>query len=446
MKIGNWSETKPRPWWRHRFAIGLAVVMLLLFSGTALAAEVMGGNTYILPRGEVVSDDLYVYGEEIIIDGTVEGDLIVSGGYIEVNGVVMGDLLAAGGAVVINGVVQDDVRAAGGAVVLSGRVGDDFFAMAGGGWPGGITMPMVNMNLGGRSVPQGLQVGSSSAIGGDAYVAGGFGNVAGSIGRDLVAGFGTLIFSGNVARNAVLRADALTVSPNAKVQGTLRYTSDAGTRIPDGVASSVEAQPAQQGASATVSAPNPIAGFFWWVLRTILIVAGYLFVGWIVWSFAPRLIQTPLEVMEARPVEAGAFGLLLTMAVLPLGVAITFLAGLFWGWFPGGVFTGAFIFGFVSLLWLLSPVITGLWAGRLIAARTGVTEIGLPQLLVGIGAIVLAARLLSVIPCVGALANQIIFLVSLILTVGSWVLARRQASPSTAIVPVASTHVDLPAA
>ena len=132
MNKSNAQGRLTRPWWRGRAVVGLVLTLLLLFSGTALAAEITGGEAYVLPRGQVINDDWVVSGGEVIIDGTVEGDLVVAGGYVEVNGVVMGDLLAAGGAVVVAGAVQDDVRVAGGGVILSGSVGDDLFAAAGG--------------------------------------------------------------------------------------------------------------------------------------------------------------------------------------------------------------------------------------------------------------------------------------------------------------------------
>ena len=416
---------RPGFWWRDRAAVAVAVVLTLLFSSTALAAQMVSGDTYVLPRGEVVSDDLYVAGGEVIIDGTVEGDLVVAGGYVEINGVVMGDLLAMGGAVVIAGTVQDDVRATGGAVVLSGTVGDDFVAAAGGGWPGAMAMPMMSSTVGGRQVPQGLQMTSGSSVGGDAFVAAGQGVIAGSIGSRLAAGMGTLTFSGRVAGDADLDARTLTVLEGAVVQGELRYSTVSDTVIPEGVAASVVAQPRSQSVTEPTSV-NPIWGFLRWLLRSALLLAGYLLVGWLVWSLAPRQIATPTAVIETRPVEAGITGLLAAVAVLPIGAALAFVATLFWGWFPGGVILIAFVFGVVAFVWLFSPVFTGMWVGRKIAEATGIADGELARLLLGITVIVLGARLLTVVPCIGDLAFQMIFLVSFALCVGSWFLARQR--------------------
>lgn len=431
------NAKQQRSWWRRRMTGGLTVAitlaMALLFSGTALAAEVVRGDPYILPRGEVVSDDLYVNGSEVIIDGTVEGDLVVAGGYVEVNGVVMGDLLAAGGAVVIAGAIQDDVRAAGGAVILNGSVGDDFFAAAGGGWPGGMNIPMRTMGTGDRNIPQGLQINAGATIGGDAYLAGGQGNVAGSIGRNLVAAIGNLTVGGKVAGDANLNAQSLTVQESALVQGELSYSTSGDTVIPGGIAGSVVKE--EVDADAPVAAPNPIWGFFNWLLRTALVLAGYLIAGWLLWTFAPRQVVGSVVMLEARPMEAGVTGLLLAVAVLPVGAALTFVAGLFWGWFPGGVSVAAFVFGLAALFWLLSPLLTGLWVGRKIGKMTGVADSEFARLLLGITVIVLVGRLLTVIPCIGDLTFQVIYLASFALAAGSWFLARRRPPQEPALLP-----------
>jgi hypothetical protein len=106
-----------QPW----TSIAIAFFALILIAGAAWAAEIASGDTYHLPAGQTIDNDLYVTAGEIIIDGVVNGDLVAMGGYIEINGEVTEDLLAAGGGIVINGVVGDDVRAAGNGVTLARR-------------------------------------------------------------------------------------------------------------------------------------------------------------------------------------------------------------------------------------------------------------------------------------------------------------------------------------
>lgn len=417
---------------RIGWAVSLAVLALLLLWGAALAAEFAGDDQYVLPRGQVISDDLYVAGGEVIIDGTVEGDLVVAGGYVEINGVVMGDVIAAGGAIIIAGVVQDDVRAAGGAVIVTGAIGDDLVASAGGGWPGLV------VSAGGRTIPQGLQIASSATIGGDAYVVGGQGQISGSVGRHLVAAMRTVSFGGRAGGNATLMGETVQVDERARVQGELRYRTTAETTVPEGVAARVirEAMP-EAAAGTTARMSNPILGFLGWVGRTVLLMAGLALLGWLVWSFFQERVAKTAAVMDRRPVEAALYGLLVAVTVLPVSAALVFLTVLFWGWFPGGVAMLTFLFGLVTLVWLFSPVVTGLWIGRKLAAATGVVKGDLPALLLGIVVIVLVARLLTFVPFLGELAFRALYLLSFALAVGAWIVAQRR--PTTVEPPAAFT-------
>lgn len=437
----NWRTQRTRPRWsvlgrRYRAALLLAGLILVMFSATALAAEVAGGDTYVLPRGQVVNDDLYVSGGEVTIDGTVEGDLVVAGGYVEINGVVMGDLIAAGGAIIVAGSIQDDVRAAGAAVVVSGSVGDDLMASAGGGFPG---MAMIPLEFAGRSVPLGLQITPSATVGGDAYVGGGDVTVAGAIGGDLNLGASVARFSGRVAGDAGLYANSLQVADTARVQGELRYATGSEAPVPEGVAATATREPWEPAEVAPADQRNVVWDVFGWLLRTALIIVGLALVGWLLWAFARPQVERQTDVIDARPAEAGLYGILVAVAVVPVSAALVFLAVLFWGWFPGGVVMFAFVFGLFALLWLFSPVVVGLWIGRKLTAAMGTMQGDLPSLLVGVVAIVLVGRVLQLVPCLGDLAYRAIYLASFALAVGSWLLARRRGSARP--VPAASGDV-----
>lgn len=406
---------------RYRLAFTLAGVMLLLFSGTALAAEVVGEDVYILPAGQVISDDLYVAGGEVLIEGTVEGDLVVTGGYIEVSGVVMGDVIATGAGIVISGVVQDDARVAGAGIVISGSIGDDLFVAGGGGWPAAFAMPI---RINGREVPQGVQLPSGSNVGGDAYVVGGSGVIAGTIGGNLFSGMSRLLFAGRVAGNANLNAANLTIDEGSSVQGTLRYSSSQVIPVPDGVATSVERTPWE-----TQVEPRPrnlVMEVLWWMLRTAVIVVGLGVLGWLALTFFPNALRVPAAEMEQETAESGIVGMVVVVAALPLTAVLVFLAGLVWGWFPGSLAMFAFLFGLIGVVWLISPVLTGLWLGRKLSEVGGAVTGDLPAMLLGIVTIVLAARLLALIPCAGGLASLAIYLLSFALAVGSWLMVQRR--------------------
>jgi hypothetical protein len=407
---------------RHRLALGLAGLILIVLSGTALAAEVTDADDiYVLPKGEVVQDDLYVAAREVLIQGTVDGDLVAAGSYVEVSGVVMGDVIAAGGGVVVSGAVEDDARLAGGGVVVTGSIGDDLFGAGGGGWQ---PMAMIPLDSTGRNVPQGIQLDAGATVGGDMVVVGGRGALAGTVGGKLAAAMGTLALAGQVTGDAELRAETLTIAETARVDGTLRYAAGRPVEVPSDTAATVEGLP--QATVADDRPENPFVTFFWWVLRTALILLGLAALAWLVWSFAPQQVRRPVQALEHEPVEAGIYGILVAVAVVPVSAALVFLAVVIWGWFPGGVVMFTLLFGLFGLIWLVSPLVTGLWVGRKLAGATGAVRGELAALLLGVVVIVLVARLLALVPCVGGLAAWAIYLLSFALAVGGWLGARRR--------------------
>lgn len=419
---------RPLAGWARRYpaALALAAVLILLGAGTVLAANIqaeVAGNDeiYILPKGQVISDDLYVSAREVLIEGTVEGDLVAAGAYVEVSGVVMGDVMAAGGGVVVSGAVQDDARLAGSGIVVSGSIGDDLFAAGGGGWPVNFAMPF---QVNGRDVPQGVQVPGGANVGGDAYVVGGSGAVAGAVGGNLFVAMNRAVFAGSVAGDADLNATRLTIADAGRVQGTLRYSSSDAIPVPEAVATSVDRKPWET--QVQVRERNPVRGFLWWVMRTAVIILGLAVVGWLALTFFPNAVRTPLETLTREPAESGILGLVAVVVLLPLSAALVFLAILVWGWFPGGAAMAALLFGLVGIVWLVSPALTGLWIGRKLGDVTGAAQSDLLAMLLGIALIVLVGRLLALIPCVGELAYRAIYLLSFALAVGGWLMAQRR--------------------
>ena len=389
----------------------LSIAMLLL-AGTAMAAELANDETYHLERGETVSDDLVVFAKEIVIDGTVQGDLVAFGQFITVNGEVTEDVIAAGAEVQINGTVQDDVRAAGAAVRVNGRIGDDLF-MAGGAFTpgmGALTIPM-----GGQSIVSGLYTGQTAAIGGDAYVAGGAATLQGAFRSNLFAAVAQLVFNAQVDGDAVLESDDLTFGEDASIAGKLTYRSpeeSGDAEAGGGVAKEPEETASQRGQR------NPILGFGWWLVRTLLIITGISLLGAVLLTLQRNLLIEPVDAITRQPVMSGLYGILAAVAAVPLSAAFVFLATIFFGWFWGAIATFAFCFGFLALAWVLSPTLTGLWLGRLVFSWFEWNGSDYYMLVTGASIIVLAGRLLGAIPCVGVLAHLLIYLASFALAAG----------------------------
>ena len=115
-----------------RLFSGSLVTILLLCAVTlsARAAITMTDDEEIVVEShEVIDDDLIVWASYVRIDGLVKGDLVAFGSEIVVEGIVEGDLIAVGRSVYLNGRVGDDARIGAHAVAFGekARVGDDLF-------------------------------------------------------------------------------------------------------------------------------------------------------------------------------------------------------------------------------------------------------------------------------------------------------------------------------
>ncbi len=115
----------------HGFSKPGHLIMLMFFlmilpSG-GYALDVLSGNNVTIEAGDVVNDDLYLFGEEVRIDGHIRGDLTIFARYVEIGGVVDGDLMVAAQVITITGGIGDDIRMAGQVLTLreSARAGDD---------------------------------------------------------------------------------------------------------------------------------------------------------------------------------------------------------------------------------------------------------------------------------------------------------------------------------
>ena len=111
--------------------LGIAVVLpLSLICSGSLLAEVRQGNEVLIAKDEVIDDDVYIFAQQVTVNGTINGDLVVFGRQIKINGSVDGDLIAAAQQILVNGKVSDDVRIAGQVLTLEDNadLGDDLIA------------------------------------------------------------------------------------------------------------------------------------------------------------------------------------------------------------------------------------------------------------------------------------------------------------------------------
>jgi hypothetical protein len=96
--------------------IAFIMTLTLAFSVTprALAGEYIEGKPdAVLNKGQVVEDDLFMAGEDVLVAGTVEGDLFAFGENVDISGEVYGNVFTAGATVNVSGRI-------GGALMIAG--------------------------------------------------------------------------------------------------------------------------------------------------------------------------------------------------------------------------------------------------------------------------------------------------------------------------------------
>src|SRR5690606_14682587 len=133
----------------------------------AYAADFRGGDRVVIAADQVINDDLYVSGNEIVIDGTVKGDVYAIGQTITINGTVDYDVIAAAQTLTINGKVGSDARLAAQAIIL------------------GENAEIARSLL---SAAFSLETRPNSRIGNDLLFAAYQALLAGTVGKDVVAG------------------------------------------------------------------------------------------------------------------------------------------------------------------------------------------------------------------------------------------------------------------
>ncbi len=179
--------------------VAVTFAMVFAIAAPAFAATVENAETVHIQ--EASSDDLYVAGEEAIVDAEVGGDLVVIGGTVQVQQAVHGDLIAAGGHIDVTGSVADDARIAGGTVTISGKIGDDLIVAGG-------TVKIL----------------ASAVIGGDVVVFGGKVEMLGSVGGVLKARGGSVMLSGTVSGGATINGEDVTI--NGGIGGPARLMGE----------------------------------------------------------------------------------------------------------------------------------------------------------------------------------------------------------------------------
>lgn len=416
------------------------------FPGSIHAAEFQAAENFVLGAQEVLDEDLFVVGEQIVIEGTIEGDLFAAGATIRVDGEIRGTAYLAGQNILVTGKVQDDLFVAGYGAIIAGEVGEDLRAATGGEYGGmdpnmiqGLSpiadsgfdpyLPLTN---------KGLVLTADSVVRGDILIAAASTTLAGEVGRDVEAGVDQLILeeTARLGQNLVIDGGSL-VELNGTVMGDLTVTGADiafGSSLNVGGMTTYSSPAPMSGAPAGATfemqeqAAAPDTGPTWrlWAWRTATILLGSALLAFLTSRWLGRgCIEASSRAIRQRMSISLVWGIVSLMAV-PL------LLGLIPGiaWFFFGIPIAMMVFAVLAtswvLIWVFSPLVSGHSIGAMLSGNMSDETPDLTFILFGVLLVALLGRL-STMPLDGVLGGIVgglgwfVIMLSYLLAVGGWV-------------------------
>lgn len=236
----------------------------------------------------VRDDVVFAAGGQVRIEAQVSDDIVVAGGLVDIETTTAEDAMVAGGTVTLRDVAVNDLYLAGGTLDIAAAIGDDAAIFGGT-----------------------VRLRKETTVGGSARIAGGRVEVRGRVAGRLRAAAGEIILDGQVGGDVDLVADRITIGPDARIAGKLRYASrhapeiSESARIEGGVEERPVVRHRDRGAGG-------IVGF---LLFAAAVVVGLGLLGLALHAAIPRLLDDASERLAARPFESLGIGLAFAVLV-----------------------------------------------------------------------------------------------------------------------------------
>lgn len=193
------KKMKRRKGWKQWLFPLIFLALMLVPIGSVLA-ESLSGDTVIVESGETLEKTSFISGENIRVDGDINGTTFITGGNIEVNGIIDGDLFVAGQSLTVNGIVNGSVFLTGQYLTINGEVENNIY----GAGQGFKVQSQTNGNI--FIVGQNVSIDENAVIERDAFI-----------------GATTIYHNGIVNGDFQSSSNSLTVG--GKVTGDLKYSS-----------------------------------------------------------------------------------------------------------------------------------------------------------------------------------------------------------------------------
>ena len=315
-----------------------AAVLGLLGSTTPTMAWsqnlINGGDSVTIEQSAIKPGSVYVAGNNITINATVDGSLYCAGGHITVNGSVHGDINCAGQDITINGSVQGSVKLAGGTLSLGNKVGSD-------------------VSLFGQTAT----VRSNATVAGDINAGVQNLTIDGTVTRSVVAGVQSLNMNGKVGSMNIVDAQNLSLGKNARVSGDLNYQSEDELKLDSnkigGAVHYHKPQPRHQ--------VNPL-------YTLALVFAAFAVTALILTLAAPRWVDRSAGIAKAKFGYVMLFGVLGVLAFTVVGLPLALMMIL--AWLLLLMLSGTFFAYFIGALILprVANILVRLFVGLVVTA------------------------------------------------------------------------------
>ncbi len=371
------------------------VLGIIVIPVVTLAADIRGGESVTVPKGETVDGDLYIAGNNIIIEGTVNGDIFAAAQTITISGPVKGGVSVAGQTINISGDIQNGARVAGQTITVSGSIGRD------------LVVAGSNVTVTG-----------SARIANDLFLATGGARVDGMVGGNLKGGASNLTVNGSIKGNVNVQVDTMTVGSGAIIDGTVTYTSSKQAVVQSGAKTGAitrKEPPAQQ-------PRQPFRGVG--VAGRVFGYLAALATGIVLILLAPSTAVSIADGIRRKPWASLGWGMVIFF-ITPL-VAIVLLITVV------GIPVAVILFLTYCVAMYLTQVFVGILIGRMILYRNGGKE-SRPLLIGGLALGLLILVVLGSIPFL----NFITGLATALLGLGALFTFIRE--PQVPAAPVSTT-------
>ncbi len=275
----------------------LSTIFICLPATPASAKVQYSEGEVVVAKNEVVSDDLYIAGKTVRIEGRVEGDLYIAGEYIFVTGDITGDTTAVGNDITVEGAIGQDAYLVGRTISLKRAKVSDSLHVAG-----------QNITISSDTILGGSLLGAGSNIRSDATIA-----------RSLMLAGATLYHNAPVLGEARLAGEDLTLGPKTSVSKDLTYYLSPEVGTIDNQAqvkgnTNVVTEPAEWRQKQALDAQNRRNFGYLWRLSSYL---GMLLVGGVAIWLLKKPLNSAVNSLNIRSLNSLGAGLLVTILTPP---------------------------------------------------------------------------------------------------------------------------------